>query len=135
MDPELAEAVRLRAVHACEYCRMPQRVRRLRFQIEHVISRQHHGGDALENLASASGGCNRHKGPTIAGIDPDSRQLTRLFNPRADRWEDHFRWEGATIVGVTSIGRTTVDVVVMNHPEEVAVRLEMIDSGQSPPAT
>jgi len=119
--------------HICEYCRLPQVVRRLRFQIEHVISRQHGGGDALGNLALACGRCNRHQGPNIAGIDGATGQLIRLFNPRVDRWQDHFRWEGALAVGVTPIGRATIEVLAMNHPEDVAIRLEMMDSGRFPP--
>lgn len=57
----------------------------------------------------------------------------RLFHPRRDRWVEHFRWEGAVIVGVTEIGRATIDVLKMNHPEDLAVRRELIESNAFPP--
>lgn len=133
MAPELANAVRTRAHDTCEYCLLPQSVRRLRFQIEHIIARQHGGQSALENLALACGRCNRHKGTNIAGIDPATAQMTRLCNPRTDRWSEHFRWDGPLAVGLTAIGRATVDVLAMNHPDEIAIRLELAESGRFPP--
>jgi len=63
--------------------------------------------DDLENLAWACHQCNLHKGTNLAGIDPDSNELVRLFHPRRDRWEDHFRKDGPLVVGLTAIGRTT----------------------------
>jgi hypothetical protein len=40
----------------------------------------------------------------FTGIDPDSGALVRLFNPRQDRWEDHFALRGAFMVGLILIG-------------------------------
>ena len=42
--------------------------------------------------------CNCHKGPNIAGIDPKTGQLTRLFHPRDD-WNAHFFLEWPTACG------------------------------------
>jgi hypothetical protein len=36
-----------------------------------------------------------------------SEEDVRLFNPRIDQWDQHFRWEGATLVSVTDIGTVT----------------------------
>src|SRR5438132_9127096 len=58
--------------------------------------------------------CNSHKGPNLTGIDPDSGAIVRLFNPRQDRWADHFTLRGAFIIGLTPTGRTTVYVLAMN---------------------
>ena len=135
MDQELANAVRARAHDTCEYCLLPQSVRRLRFQIEHIISRQHSGGSTLDNLALACGRCNRHKGANIAGIDTESVQMTRLFNPRTDHWIDHFRWDGPRVVGLSAIGRATIEVLAMNHADEIAVRLELTESKRFPPVS
>jgi hypothetical protein len=100
MDAALIQAVRRRAKHACEYCRMPQAFYpTVPFQVDHVIARQHVGGTVLANLALACLHCNSHKGPNIAGIDPKSRRLTRLFHPRRHRWDRHFRWEGSVLLG------------------------------------
>lgn len=129
MDRELDRAVRSRAGGVCEYCLMPQAVRRLRFPIDHIIARQHGGQATLENLALCCGRCNRHKGPNIAGIDPQTGQAVPLFHPRNQRWAEHFRWDDVTIIGITPIGRAIVVVLAMNHPDDLAVRREMIEQG------
>lgn len=133
IDRALAQAVRRRAGEACEYCRLPQSARRLKFPIDHVIAQQHRGPTVSENLALCCGRCNRHKGPNLAGIDPISGVMIRLFNPRRDTWSEHFRWDGPYIAGVTEVGRVTVEVLNMNHPEDVAIRQELIANGVFPP--
>jgi len=132
-DKSLDASVRSRASDTCEYCVLPQSVRRLRFHVEHILPRQHGGNDDLDNLALACGRCNRHKGPNIAGIDPVTGQMTRLFHPRTARWSEHFRWNGPLAVGLTPIGRTTVEVLLMNQPDEIAIREELIASDRFPP--
>ena len=134
MDKALEQQVRARAKDRCEYCRVPQSSSRLTFPIDHVIARQHGGPTAAENLALCCGRCNLSKGPNIAGLDPHTRQLTRLFNPRADVWPEHFRYDGPVIVGLTDVGRTTVAVLAMNQPYQMAARQALIDEGVFPPA-
>ncbi len=84
----------------------------------------------MDNLALACPDCNLRKGPNLTGIDPETREVTRLFDPRRDAWFDHFRYEGYNIVGVTSIGRTTATLLEMNDPERWRVR-ELIANIQS----
>jgi len=133
METALAREVRERAGHACEYCRMPQTFYpTVPFPIDHIIARQHGGVTALDNLALSCLHDNTHKGPNIAGIDPQTRRITRLFNPRKDRWERHFSWDGAELIGKTAVGRTTVVVLAMNHPDAVAVRQSLIEEGLFP---
>src|SRR4051812_35102819 len=110
MANSLEQEVRTRANGLCEYCRRPQRTSKLTFPIDHVIARQHGGQTVSHNLALCCGRCNLSKGPNIAGLDPDSGRLTRLFNPRQDVWSEHFRQDGAVLVGRTDVGRTTVVV-------------------------
>jgi len=45
-----------------------------------------------------------------------------LFNPRIDRWSEHFSRQGAFTVGKTLIGRATVAVLDMNEPERLEMR-------------
>ncbi len=90
--------------------------------IDHIVARQHGGSSAIENLALCCGRCNLYKGPNIAGIDAKTRQITRLFNPRLDIWTEHFRKDGALIVGVSDVGRTTANLLVFNLPVRVAAR-------------
>jgi hypothetical protein len=68
------------------------------FPIDHIIARQHGGSTTLDNLALSCLHDNTHKGPNIAGIDPLTRRITRLFNPRRDKWERHFQWDGPNTV-------------------------------------
>jgi hypothetical protein len=129
MDETTTEAVRQRAAGRCEYCHLPEAHAITPFQIEHVVAKQHRGRDTLGNLAWACLRCNLHKGPNLTGIDPVTRKLTRLFNPRRHRWSRHFRWEGAVLIGTTAVGRTTVEVLAMNDPARVALRQELWDQG------
>jgi hypothetical protein len=123
MDNALRSLVRRRAGNICEYCRLPQAASRIvRFHVEHVIARQHGGQTELNNLALACSCCNFHKGPNIAGLDPENSQLVPLFHPRRDHWANHFAWEGTVVVGQTPIGRATVELLAMNDWERVEVR-------------
>jgi hypothetical protein len=131
MENALRSLVRRRAGEVCEYCRLPQAASRIvRFHIEHIIARQHAGQTEPENLALACSYCNFHKGPNIAAIDPDSGQLVPLFNPRRDRWTDHFAWEGTLVVGRTEIGRATVDLLAMNDWQRVELRENLQSLGE-----
>lgn len=126
MNRELVWLVWERAAHRCEYCRIPHPQYRLPFQIDHIIARQHGGETVSENLALACFHCNRFKGPNIAGLDPHSAELVRLFHPRTDAWDEHFRFEGGRVIGSTAIGRTTVHVLAMNAPDLLSLRLELL---------
>ena len=72
-----------------------------RLRGDHVISRKHGGITDLSNLALSCARCNRAEGTDVGSVSQTSGQFVRLFNPRIDRWEEHFRLEGAQIVGVT----------------------------------
>ena len=49
----------------------------------------------------------------------------RLFHPRKDIWDKHFRFEGARLVGLTPIGRATVHVLAMNALDLLQLRMEL----------
>ena len=115
-----------------KYCRLPESASRLCHQIDHIIAEQHEGSDDSSNLAIACIHCNLHKGPNIAGLDPATGELTRLYNPRRDRHSEHFGWLGAVIDGLTPVGRTTVHVLAMNDPYMVAGREALIEEGRFP---
>src|SRR5207248_165001 len=84
MDESLARAVRNRARNVCEYCRMPQALYpTVPFPIDHVISRQHGGLTILSNLAFACLHDNSHKGPNIAGIDPEDEKAYQALQSTA----------------------------------------------------
>ena len=87
----------------------------------------------IGNLALSCSGCNLYKASNIAGLDHETGRLTRLFHPRTDVWDEHFAWEGSVLVGKTSIGRTTVEVLNINHPERVRLRKLLIRLRVFPP--
>lgn len=133
MDARAKQEVRTRAGNRCEYCRLRQEHEPTRtFHVEHVIAQQHRGTDELDNLALACLLCNLLKGTNLTSRDPDSDQLTRLFHPRSDIWEDHFEIQGSHIRGLTDVGRTTVWLLEMNGEERVALREVLLESGEWP---
>ena len=131
MDATVKRQVRERAGDRCEYCRLHQRHEEdRRFHVEHVVALRHRGQDDLSNLALACALCNLMKGPCVAGLDPDGDRLTRLFHPRQDKWDEHFRRDGPLITGFTDIGRTTVWLLDMNCDDRVMLRSALIGLGE-----
>ena len=118
----LRRMVRERAGGRCEYCRLPQEGSVLSFHIGHIVPRQHGGVTGGDHLALACPHCNLHKGPNLTGLDPDTGQVTELFHPRRQRWEEHFAWRGIYIVGRTATGRTTVRVLRINSEDQLGLR-------------
>ena len=134
MDETTRNQVRRRAGRRCEYCRLHEDDDPLfPFHVEHIIARQHGGTDALGNLALACHQDNLHKGPNLTGIDPLTKKLTRLFNPRRHKWSRHFRWDGQLLLGRTAIGRTTVAVLGINLLHRVTLREALMAAGSWPP--
>jgi hypothetical protein len=89
------------------------------------MAKQHGGSDDVDNLALACHRCNLHKGPNLTGIDPQTGQIASLFHPRRDRWSDHFIFEGTRIIGISAVGRTTVEVLNMNDARRLELRAEI----------
>jgi hypothetical protein len=122
MDEATRELVRTRADHRCEYCQIPQGGHELRFSVDHIIARKHGGSDDLGNLALSCLRCNLHKGTDLTAIDPETGSVVPLFNPRKERWQEHFSTDGLNISGLTPSGRATVGLLQMNAPERVQLR-------------
>src|ERR1700722_11165444 len=133
MDSTLEALVWERAHSQCEYCQMSQEYDGFTHEIDHIIALKHTGPTVAANLALACFPCNNHKGPNLAGLDPQTRKLTKLFNPRRHKWERHFRWDVAVLVGRTAIGRTTIAVLEINADERVLLRESLIQEGVFPP--
>jgi hypothetical protein len=134
VETALARLVWQRAKDCCEYCRMPQAFDDASFEIDHVIARKHGGPSAAGNLALSCFYCNSFKGSDIGSVDPKSRKLVPLFNPRRQRWATHFRWQGARLVGRTPIGRVTVTLLRINDDYRVELREGLIEESLFPPS-
>jgi hypothetical protein len=132
MNRRLERAVRQRAGGRCEYCHLPEHASPLKHVTDHIVAEQHHGSTTLGNLAFCCVHCNLHKGPNLAGIDPSTKRVRTLFNPRKQPWTDHFRWRGVTLVGRTPTGRATIDVLAINAQIRLGIRSQLAERGIFP---
>lgn len=114
-----------RANGLCEYCH----IRAWPLTVDHVTpvssrrgaastaGQPHPELDDLSNLAAACPLCNRGKWDRTSSPDPLTGYRQRLFNPREDRWAEHFAWseDFLLILGRTPIGRATVAQLQFNR--------------------
>lgn len=126
--------VEARAQWRCEYCLSPAAFSPQTFNVDHVTSVKCGGKTVLDNLALACG-CNGYKGHRIRARDPKTKRIVPLFNPRRQKWLDHFAWSDdfLRIVGVTATGRATVEALRLNRPELINLRYLLLASGEHPP--
>ena len=131
MQKALENEVWLRAAGLCEYCHIPQTYVRLPFQIDHIIAEQHGGKTTSDNLAGTCVRCNKRKGPNIAGSSPGDRRGRPAYSTRTPRsvGDPLSDGMGATLVGMTLIGRVTIAVLDINNPSTVALRESLILEG------
>lgn len=121
--------VQERAAGRCEYCRIPEDIRPYPFQVEHIRSLKHGGSSDPDNLAWSCLHCNLRKGTDVAAYDDLTDALVPLFNPRTQVWDEHFAMNEAWIEGLTAVGRATVNLLQMNHPQQVEARAALIEAG------
>src|SRR6266404_529596 len=129
MNRALEELVWQRASGRCEYCQVPQQYDRLPFHIDHVLAKKHRGQTRASNLCLACFSCNNHKGPNVAGVDPDTNKVVQLLHPRRHKWHRHFRWNSASLIGLSPTGRATIAVLEINLPARIAFRQGLIEEG------
>lgn len=115
-------AVRARAAERCEYCLFPERLSLAPHWVDHVVAEKHGGQTVEENLALSCAPCNQRKGTDLTSIDPETGAIVPLFDPRRDRWADHFRLDGARIEPLTAVGRVTVRLLQLNAAERLRER-------------
>ena len=101
--------------------------------MDRVIALKHGGQTIIQNLALACAVCNNNKGSDLTTIDQTTEELIPLFNPRKQKWSDHFDFSGAQIVGITVIGRATIRLLRMNDPDRVLLRRILREDGLYPP--
>lgn len=130
MNP-LYPSVSARARHACEYCRAPEVVFNLPFEVEHVTPRSRGGETTEGNLALSCRSCNLYKSDYVLAVDAQTRQEVTLFNPRRDRWREHFSFVAETgeVKGLTPRGRATVVRLRMNGIPQVEARRAWLQLG------
>lgn len=121
-----------RAAGRCEYCGVPSSGVLFAHEPDHIVAEQHGGKTTLENLALACVHCNSFKGTNLSSVDPSSGRVVLLFNPRSDRWGDHFRLDGPRILPLTAIGRATARLLRFDDPEREGARRELWLVGRYP---
>ncbi len=129
------ERVRAQARNRCGYCLSQEAVTGQPLEIEHIVPEARGGTSAEMNLWLACGQCNLRKGERIVGVDPQTGTRAPLFDPRRQRWAEHFVWaDGASvIVGVTATGRATMDTPDLNRQILVDARRIWVAAGWHPP--
>jgi hypothetical protein len=133
---ELRRAVIERAAARCEYCCLPQLTQVATFPIDHVVPVSADGPTELSNLALACPRCNALKWAHTVAVDPSSRELVPLFNPRRDDWSGHFQWSIADsqwLEARSAIGRATLELLELNAPHRRQVRHGLMALGLHPP--
>jgi hypothetical protein len=126
--------IRSRAGQRCEYCRIHESDLPLfPFHVEHIVPRKHGGGDDPGNLAWSCHECNFAKSSNLSGRDFLTGRIIVLYNPRRQRWERHFRYVGAGLVGLTACGRATIAVLNINEPDRINLRELLVMAGLFPP--
>ena len=91
ISDDLRRLVAARAKYLCEYCLVHEEDTYFGCEVDHIISLKHGGPTTAENLAYACAFCNRQKGSDIGSILWQTGEFIRFFNPRTDRWADHFQ--------------------------------------------
>jgi len=133
---EVDRRVREASRNRCGYCLSPQNLVMARLEIEHILPRAKGGTDAESNLWLSCPLCNRYKADRTLARDPETGEVTALFNPRLQVWSEHFRWsaDGLRIIGQTPVGRATVAALhLANDPDALLVRAFWVLAGWHPP--
>ncbi len=132
----LRQFVAEQAKFRCEYCQLRQELCPETFEVDHIIPRALGGKTAPDNLCYAYPVCNNAKRSQITARDPETGQRMRLFDPRRQSWNRHFRWsdDGGHVLGKTVVGRATVEALDMNRPRIVHIRLLWAAMGLHPPS-
>ena len=126
-----------RAGWCCEYCKSQEKFSPQPFTLDHFIPKSKSGNDDSENLVLACHGCNGSKLDKTEALDPLTKTLVPLFNPRVETWAEYFAWDGTftRILGMTPVGRATVIALKLNRKQLTNLREFLVLFGEHPPKT
>lgn len=131
----LRRQIREDAEARCGYCHTLEAFIGMPLEIDHLFPEALGGATVRENLWLACARCNDFKGDRIKAVDPQAGNEVPLFNPRTQRWQAHFRWslDGSNIIGLTAIGRATVQALRLNNDFVLVARNFWLTVGRWPP--
>jgi hypothetical protein len=124
----LRRLVEERAKSKCEYCLLPVQIAFFPHEVDHIIAQKHGGATDANNLAFTCWRCNRYKGSDLGSFDPETGVFSFLFDPRTQKWTEHFAIAENYLVGLTPEGRTTIKLLQINSPERLAERQKLQSS-------
>ena len=124
-----------RANGRCEYCRSPFLFSTEPYTIEHIIPKSKGGDHDLNNLALSCFGCNLYKATKMTALDKITMENVPVFNPRTMQWNQQFTWSEHfnEIIGLTAIGRATIDALQLNRKPLKNLRTALVAIGEHPP--
>ena len=132
VSAELRRLVIAGAEGLCEYCLIAEEDTFYGCEVDHIISEKHGGPTAGENLAFACACCNAAKGSDVGSINWENGGFVRFFNPRTDRWSDHFVLVEDRIESETPVGTVTTRILGFNSTERLLERLTLQDMKRYP---
>lgn len=132
LSTKTKKQVKERAKNRCEYCRLHENDTYLTFQIEHIISQKHGGGNELENLAYACPHCNQFKGTDLTTFLESYEDIVPLFHPRKQDWFEFFEVDAGEIIPKNRIASATIKLLKLNTSEKVIIRRILMQSGRYP---
>jgi hypothetical protein len=107
-----------------------------RLDVEHIIPVAKGGDSSESNLWLSCPLCNRFKADRTSARDADTGTEIPLFNPRAQRRSERFRWfeDGTRVIGLTPTGRATVALLrLADDPDALIVHAHWVLAGWHPP--
>lgn len=134
ISAKLRKIVADRAKEVCEYCKMRMDFSHDPFEVEHINPISNKGETEAENLALSCRGCNLYKSDKIEAFDVVSEESVRFYHPRKDDWNEHFAWARnyTIIVGLTPIGRATIETLKLNRQGLINQRNVLHKFGKHP---
>jgi hypothetical protein len=135
LSSKIKQEVASRANNLCEYCLANSEYAFHSFPIDHILPISLKGKNVINNLAYSCQFCNNSKYNKTHCLDPLTNERVRLFNPRKDKWLNHFMWNvnKTTIIGISPIGRATVYCLKVNRSEAINLRKVLAAYGVHPP--
>lgn len=132
---EWREKLAPKAKNRCGYCLTQEAVSGVHLTLEHIIPQSKGGETDESNLWLSCRLCNERKRVLTEYVDLESGSVVSLFNPCSQNWTDHFAWNEAStlIVGLSPIGRATIDALDLNSEFRVRSRAIWVEAGWHPP--
>ena len=96
-------------------------------ELDHYLVLEH-----IMRLAKIHARRRRNKGADVGTVLLPGNNFVRFFNPRLDKWEEHFSLNDGQIQALTLIGAATIKILDFNHFERIIERRALIKDGRYP---